>query len=116
MHRLPGPRAVCGQSALLGNDASRPSACAYSAKDRFAETKELIASYWHWQVKDMNEPAACLNPHDDAQLEIRPVFGVEDFGHAMTPESAFAPKGIASSPRQGEEKHGDRFEDDRSRT
>jgi len=57
----------------------------------FAETKELIAGYWMWQVKSMDEAVAwlkrCPNPHlSDCEVEIRPVFEAEDFGEAMTPE------------------------------
>jgi hypothetical protein len=57
----------------------------------FAETKELIAGYWLWKVKSMDEAVAwlkrCPNPHNDAtDVEIRPVFEAEDFGEALTPE------------------------------
>ena len=57
----------------------------------FAETKELIAGYWIWQVASMDEAVSwamrCPNPHeDDCSLEIRPIFEMEDFGEAMTPE------------------------------
>jgi hypothetical protein len=57
----------------------------------FAETKELIAGYWLWQVKSMEEAVAwvkrCPNPHDEAgEIEIRPVFELDDFGPEMTPE------------------------------
>jgi hypothetical protein len=58
----------------------------------FVETKELIAGFWIWQVKSMEEALAwakrCPNPHadGDSELEIRPVFEAEDFGAALTPE------------------------------
>jgi len=57
----------------------------------FAETKELFAGYWLWQVKSMDEAVAwlkrCPNPHmETCEVEIRPVFELEDFGEAMTPE------------------------------
>ena len=57
----------------------------------FAETKELIAGYWIWQVASMDEAVSwarrCPNPHeDDCSFEIRPIFEMEDFGEAMTPE------------------------------
>lgn len=57
----------------------------------FAETKELIAGYWLWQVKDMDEAVSwlkrCPNPHAEiTEVEIRPVFECHDFGEAMTPE------------------------------
>jgi hypothetical protein len=57
----------------------------------FAETKELIAGFWIWQVKDMDEAVAwakrCPNPMSGpSELEIRQVFEMADFGEAMTPE------------------------------
>jgi hypothetical protein len=57
----------------------------------FAETKELIAGFWLWQVKSMEEAVEwarrCPNPMDgESQIELRQVFDVEDFGEAMTPE------------------------------
>ena len=57
----------------------------------FAETKELIAGFWMWQVKSMEEAVAwakrCPNPMPgDSDLEIRPVFEADDFGGAFTPE------------------------------
>ena len=57
----------------------------------FAETKELIAGFWIWQVKSMDEAVEwvrrCPNPHiGDSEIEIRPVFEAEDFGAIMTPE------------------------------
>jgi len=57
----------------------------------FAETKELIAGFWMWQVKSMDEAVEwvkrCPNPMEgESTIEIRPVFEMEDFGEAMTPE------------------------------
>ena len=58
----------------------------------FAETKELIAGFWLWQVKSMDEAIEwvkrCPNPHPgvEAEIEIRPVFEAEDFGAEFTPE------------------------------
>jgi hypothetical protein len=57
----------------------------------FTETKELIAGYWVWQVRDMDEAIEwakrCPNPTGgESVLEIRPVFEAEDFGDAFTPE------------------------------
>jgi hypothetical protein len=59
----------------------------------FAETKELVAGFWLWQVKDMDEAVAwakrCPNPMPGpSELEIRQVFEMEDFGDAVTPEIA----------------------------
>ena len=67
----------------------------FSGKDRtvidgpFAETKELIAGYWLWKVKSMDEAVEWLKkaPFDGGtEVEIRPVFEAEDFGEAFTPE------------------------------
>jgi hypothetical protein len=57
----------------------------------FSETKELIAGYWIWEVKSMDEAIEwvkrCPNPmNEDSTIEIRPVFSAEDFGEAYTPE------------------------------
>ena len=58
----------------------------------FAETKELIAGYWLWQVKNMDEALEWARrcpdpmPGEDAILEIRPVFEADDFGKEFTPE------------------------------
>ena len=57
----------------------------------FAETKELIAGYWLWQVQSMDEAIAwvkrCPNPMPgESEIEIRPVFEAEDFGAEFTPE------------------------------
>ncbi len=58
----------------------------------FAETKELIAGYWIWQVKSMDEAIEWARrcpdpmPGEETELEIRPVFEAEDFGAAITPE------------------------------
>ncbi|WP_394825636.1 YciI family protein [Pendulispora albinea] len=58
----------------------------------FAETKELIAGFWLWQVRSMEEAVEwarrCPNPmpDDEGVLEIRPVFETDDFGAEFTPE------------------------------
>ena len=57
----------------------------------FAETKELVAGFWLWQVKSMAEAIEwlkrCPNPHaGECEVEIRPVFEASDFGEAFTPE------------------------------
>ena len=56
----------------------------------FAETKELIAGFWLWQVRSMDEAVEWLkrSPFDGGtELEIRPVFETEDFGAELTPEA-----------------------------
>jgi hypothetical protein len=57
----------------------------------FTETKELVAGFWLWQVRSMEEAIEwvrrCPNPHaEDCEVEIRPVFEADDFGEAFTPE------------------------------
>ena len=58
----------------------------------FAETKELVAGFWIWQVKSMEEAVEWARrcpdpmPGEEAELEIRPVFEAEDFGKEFTPE------------------------------
>lgn len=86
---------------MKGGDGLKPSKegkrVAFSGPRRtvidgpFAETKELVAGFWIWDVKDMDEAVEwvkrCPNPMmEDSEIEIRPVFEMEDFGEAMTPE------------------------------
>jgi hypothetical protein len=57
----------------------------------FTETKELVAGFWLWQVKSMEEAIEwvkrCPNPMPtESEIEIRPVFEAEDFGAELTPE------------------------------
>jgi hypothetical protein len=55
----------------------------------FAETKELIAGYWIWRVKSMEEAVEWLKraPFEGgAEVEIRPIFEADDFGKEFTPE------------------------------
>jgi len=54
----------------------------------FAETKELVAGYWVWDVASMNEALELLKraPFQDTDVEIRPFHEAEDFGDNLTPE------------------------------
>ena len=57
----------------------------------FAETKELIAGFWIWKVASMDEAVEwvkrCPNPHQsDSEIEIRPIYELEDFGAALSPD------------------------------
>jgi hypothetical protein len=58
----------------------------------FAETKELVAGYWLWEVDSLEEAIEwvkrCPNPMPgtDSEIEIRPIYGAEDFGEEFTPE------------------------------
>lgn len=87
---------------LLAGEGLKPSSegarVRFSGRDRsvtdgpFAETKELVAGFWLWQVRSMEEAIEwakrCPNPMpgEDSDLEIRPVFEMEDFGEAMPQE------------------------------
>ena len=88
---------------MLGGDGLQPSAkgkrVAFDGPSRtvtdgpFAETKELVAGYWLWEVKDMAEAVEwvkrCPNPMPGpSEIEIRPVYEMADFGVAVTPEIA----------------------------
>ena len=75
----------------------------------FAETKELIAGYWIWKVKDMAEAIAwarrCPNPMPgDSDLEIRQIFEAEDFGEAFTPELRAQEERIMAQAEQNKAK------------
>lgn len=86
---------------MQGGDGLHPSSrgkrVLFSGTDRtvtdgpFAETKELVAGFWMWQVASMDEAVEwvrrCPNPMmSDSEIEIRPVFEAEDFGAEFTPE------------------------------
>ena len=83
---------------MLAGEGLHPSSkgarVAFSGTERkvidgpFAETKELVAGYWVWQVKSLDEAVEWLKraPFQDGEVEIRPVFEADDFGDALTPE------------------------------
>jgi hypothetical protein len=86
---------------MLAGEGLHPSAkgkrVRFSGKTRtvidgpFSETKELVAGFWLWQVKSIEEAVEwarrCPNPMEgESYLEIRPVFEAEDFGAELTPE------------------------------
>jgi hypothetical protein len=87
---------------MLAGEGLQPSSkgerVRFSGRDRtvtdgpFAETKELVAGFWLWQVRSMEEAVEwakrCPNPmpNEDSDIEIRQVFEFEDFGDALTPE------------------------------
>ena len=86
---------------MAGGDGLKPSSegkrIAFDGPARlvidgpFAETKELVAGYWLWNVRDLDEAVAwakrCPNPMPGpSELEIRPLYEAEDFGAEFTPE------------------------------
>ena len=87
---------------ILAGEGLKPSRYGkrvhFSGKSRtvtdgpFTETKELVAGFWLWQVRSIEEAVEwvkrCPNPMlTDSDIEIRPVFELEDFGDNLTPES-----------------------------
>ncbi|MBS7541412.1 YciI family protein [Ancylobacter lacus] len=87
---------------MLAGDGLKPSALgrrvAFDGDRRvvtdgpFAETKEVVAGYWIWQVRDMAEAVdwvkRCPNPMPGpSEIEIRPLYEMEDFAEVMTPEA-----------------------------
>jgi Uncharacterized protein conserved in bacteria len=87
---------------MLGGEGLKPSShgkrvAFYGASRRvidgpFAETRELVAGYWIWEVKDMDEAIEwvkrCPNPMPGpSEIEIRPVYTIEDFAETLTPET-----------------------------
>lgn len=77
--------------------SSRGKRVRFSGKDRkvidgpFAETKELVAGFWIWECKSLQEAVEwvkrCPNPMPgDSEIEIRQIYGAEDFGAEFTPE------------------------------
>jgi hypothetical protein len=83
---------------MLAGEGLHPSSkgarVAFSGSERkvidgpFAETKELVAGYWIWQVKSLDEAVEWLKraPFQEGEVEIRPVFEADDFGAEFTPE------------------------------
>ena len=86
---------------MLAGEGLQPSSkgarVRFSGKDRtvidgpFAETKELIAGFWLWQVRSKEEAIEwvkrCPNPFEgESEIEIRQVFEADDFGPALAPE------------------------------
>jgi hypothetical protein len=76
------------------HDSSKGVRIYYSGEKRnvvdgpFTEAKELIAGYWIWQVKSMDEAVEWARriPFTDGEVEMRQVFEADDFGEAFTPE------------------------------
>src|SRR5438874_4014872 len=85
---------------MLAGEGLHPSSkgarVAFSGRERkvidgpFAETKELVAGYWVWQVKSLDEAVEWLKKAPfggGTEIEIRPIFEMEDFGAEFTPEA-----------------------------
>ena len=93
--------ALVNAGVMLAGDGLKPSSVgkrvAFDGPRRtvidgpFAETRELVAGYWLWEVKDMAEAIEwvrrCPNPMPGpSEIEIRPVYEMSDFAEALTPE------------------------------
>jgi len=92
---------LVNEGIMLAGEGLQPSSrgvrVRFSGRDRtvtdgpFAETKELVAGYWLWNVDSMEEAIEwvkkCPNPMmEDSDIDIRPLYEMEDFGDAVTPE------------------------------
>jgi hypothetical protein len=91
---------LVGAGIMLGGDGLKPSREAkrvrFSGSQRtvvdgpFTETKELIAGYWLWEVKSLDEALEWVRrcpdpmPGEESEIEIRPLFEAADFGETMT--------------------------------
>jgi hypothetical protein len=95
--------ALVDAGIMKGGDGLKPSSqgkrIAFDGASRtvldgpFAETKELVAGYWLWEVRDMDHAIEwvkkCPNPMPGpSEIEIRPVYEFSDFDEIMTPEAA----------------------------
>jgi len=95
--------ALADAGILLAGDGLKPSSAgkrvAFDGPGRtvidgpFAETRELVAGYWLWEVRDMDEAVAwvkrCPNPMPGpSEIEIRPLYEMSDFGDSLTPEAS----------------------------
>lgn len=93
--------ALIDAGIMLAGDGLKPSAMgkrvAFDGAKRmvidgpFSETKELVAGYWIWDVRDMDQAVEwvkrCPNPMPGpSEIEIRPVYELSDFAEALTPE------------------------------
>lgn len=103
---------------MLAGDGLKPSSHAvrvhFSGNQRtvtdgpFLETKELIAGFWMWQVKSMEEAIEwvkrCPNPMlEDSDIDIRPVYELEDFQEMVTPEIAEQEERLREKLKQQQE-------------
>ncbi|MFO7324626.1 MAG: YciI family protein [Pseudomonadota bacterium] len=101
---------------MLAGDGLHPSSrgkrVRFSGRERtvidgpFPETRELVAGYWIWQVRSMDEAVEwvkrCPNPMPgESEIEIRPIFEPADFGEAYTPEVARQEARIRAGLSQG---------------
>ena len=89
---------LVNSGVMLGGEGLHPSSKAKRVRfskgktqvidGPFAETKELVAGYWIWKVASMDEAIQWVKkcPVSDTEIEIRPLFELDDFGPELTPE------------------------------
>jgi len=99
---------------LLGGEGLHPSSkgvrVRFSGSDRtvvdgpFAETKELVAGFWLFQVRSLDECVEWVrrSPFEQGEVEIRQVFEADDFGEALTPELRAQEEALALRVAQAE--------------
>ena len=99
---------------LLGGEGLQPSSkgvrVRFSGSDRtvvdgpFAETKELVAGFWLFQVRSLDECIEWVrrSPFEHGEVEIRQVFEADDFGEALTPELRAQEEALALRVAQAE--------------
>ena len=99
---------------LLGGEGLQPSSkgvrVRFSGSDRtvvdgpFAETKELVAGFWLFQVRSLDECVEWVrrSPFEQGEVEIRQVFEADDFGEALTPELRAQEEALALRVAQAE--------------
>ena len=73
----------------------------------FAETKELVAGFWIWQLRSMEEAVEWLkrSPFQEGEVELRPVFEAEDFGAEFTPELRAQEERLRAQAERNQAKH-----------
>ena len=89
---------LAGAGVMLAADGLRPSShgarVAFSGDDRtvtdgpFSETDQLVAGYWVWTVRSLDEAVEWLKraPFREGEVELRPIFEPDDFGEEFTPD------------------------------
>jgi hypothetical protein len=103
---------------MLAGDGLKPSSqgarVRFSGANRtvidgpFAETKELVAGYWLWEVNSMEEAISwvkrCPNPMpEDSEIEIRPLYTADDFGEAFPPELREREEAMAATLKRAQQ-------------
>jgi hypothetical protein len=103
---------------MLAGDGLKPSSqgarVRFSGANRtvidgpFAETKELVAGYWLWEVSSMEEAISwvkrCPNPMpEDSEIEIRPLYTADDFGEAFPPELREREEAMAATLKRAQQ-------------